>query len=133
LIWLFGAIRLRCAGRKPRIASDPATILALRRDLLIDKAPRISDGAKGAEALDHPLTSLDRRAESLRSRLEVFGKKIRLKILGAFGDFALAIAEHFFAIFPEKEMLESEPRAVDAVVPPLSTPRSSAGLVQPVD
>jgi hypothetical protein len=47
----------------------------LRRDLLIDKAARISDGAKGAEALDHPLTFLDRRAESLRSGLEVFGKK----------------------------------------------------------
>jgi hypothetical protein len=39
------------------------------------KAARISDGAKGAEVLDHPLTSLDRRAESLRSRLEVFGRR----------------------------------------------------------
>jgi hypothetical protein len=57
------------------IASDPATILGLRRGLLIDKAARISNGAKVAEVLDHPLTSLDRRAESARSRLEVFGKK----------------------------------------------------------
>jgi hypothetical protein len=47
----------------------------LRRGLLIDNAARISDGAKGAEVLDHPLTSLDRRAENLRSRLDVFGKK----------------------------------------------------------
>jgi len=68
LIWLFGAIRLRCAERKPRIASDPATILGLRRGLLIDKAARISDGAKGAEALGHPSTSLNCRAESLRTR-----------------------------------------------------------------
>jgi hypothetical protein len=47
----------------------------LRRDLLIDKAA----ARKAAEALDHSLTSLDRRAESLRSRLEVFGKKNSLK------------------------------------------------------
>jgi hypothetical protein len=69
------------------IASDPATILRLARALLVDKAARISDGAKGAEALDHPLTSLDRRAESLRSRLEVFGKKNSAKkFLGPSGE-----------------------------------------------
>jgi hypothetical protein len=33
------------------------TILGLRRGVLIDKAARVSDGAKEAEVLDHPLTS----------------------------------------------------------------------------
>jgi hypothetical protein len=80
----------------------------LRRGLLIDKAARISDGAKGAEALDHPLTSLDRRAESLRSRLEVFGKKnLAKKFLGSFVDFALTIADHLLRFFPEKKSLKS--------------------------
>jgi hypothetical protein len=42
------------AERKPCRRIRPSTILGLRRGLLIYKAARISDRAKGAEALGHP-------------------------------------------------------------------------------
>jgi hypothetical protein len=95
-------------NRSRAIASDPATILRLARALLVDKAARISDGAKGAEALDHPLTSLDRRAESLRSRLEVFGKKNSAKNLGAAAVLRSQSQTTFFAIFPKKKSGDGE-------------------------
>jgi hypothetical protein len=82
----------------------------LRRDLLIDKPARISDGAKVAEALDHPLTSLDRRAESLRSRLEVFVKKnSSKKFLGAFRRFCARNREPPFSPCFRKKSLTSGP------------------------
>jgi hypothetical protein len=92
------------------IASDPATILGLRRGLLIDKAARISDGAKGAETLDYPLTSLDRRAESLRSRLEVFGRKNSPKtFLGPSAILRSQSRTTFFAFFQKKKSLNFGP------------------------
>jgi hypothetical protein len=42
------------------------------------------------------------RVQRLRSRFEVFGKKNSPKKFGRRGNFALAIATRFFAIFPEK-------------------------------
>jgi hypothetical protein len=92
------------------IGSDPATILGLRRGLLIDNAARISDGAKGAEVLDHPLTSLDRRAENLRSRLDVFGKKNSPKNFWSLPRFCVAIADHLFRYFSRKRNAQVPPR-----------------------
>jgi hypothetical protein len=47
----------------------------LRRDLLIDKPARISDGAKGAEVLDHPLTSPGPACGSLAQQAGSFRKE----------------------------------------------------------